>query len=561
MSVHATIVRLVVRYLASLLPRFSASDAGNVAVIFAIACIPLIAAMGLAVDYTRAAQTSTEMQDALDAASLALSRQTNLSTMTSAQIQTFAENYFNANFSNSELQNLTLKASYTVTGPSVTISASARLPTDFMGIIGTKDVPIGRSSTTVWGEARLRVALVLDNTGSMLDSGKLTALKTATKNLLGQLQAAAGKPGDVYVSIVPFVKDVHVVNAASYTSSWDNWIDWSTTEPANATPAANIGPGSACPYSTGWGGIGFNCVTQPAGSTSTNTIPSSGTYKGYICPGKNGDGTYNIGCYTSTTYYSSGSSATCSGHSNCSCSGKNSRKVCQTNSGYYEHAWVVPDSAKTKWTGCVTDRGDSSAPSTGNYDTNVTDPTTTITATLFPAEQYAACPSTVSTLSYDWSAMTTMVTNMSANGSTNQGIGLVHGWQSLVGGGPYPTPPAKDPAYHYKTIIILLTDGLNTQDRWYGNGTPYQSASVIDQIDNRMYYKSGSTITGTCQNIKDNDITIYTVQVNTGGDPTSTLLQNCASSSDKFFLLTTADQIVTTFQQIGTELSELRISQ
>jgi Flp pilus assembly protein TadG len=31
-----------------------------------------------------------------------------------------------------------------------------------------------------------------------------------------------------------------------------------------------------------------------------------------------------------------------------------------------------------------------------------------------------------------------------------------------------------------------------------------------------------------------------TIQVNTGGDPTSTLLQNCASSLDKFYLLTSA---------------------
>ena len=34
---------------------------------------------------------------------------------------------------------------------------------------------------------------------------------------------------------------------------------------------------------------------------------------------------------------------------------------------------------------------------------------------------------------------------------------------------------------------------------------------------------------GTCANIKAAGITIYTIQVNTGGDPTSTLLQNCAS--------------------------------
>jgi hypothetical protein len=44
------------------------------------------------------------------------------------------------------------------------------------------------------------------------------------------------------------------------------------------------------------------------------------------------------------------------------------------------------------------------------------------------------------------------------------------------------------------------------------------------------------------------------------------LLQNCAGSpgkypdSTKFFLLTSANQIVTTFNQIGTSLSQLRIA-
>ena len=52
-------------------------------------------------------------------------------------------------------------------------------------------------------------------------------------------------------------------------------------------------------------------------------------------------------------------------------------------------------------------------------------------------------------------------------GNTNQAIGLALGWMSLVGGGPFPTPPAMDPNYQYQQVIILLTDGLNTQDRWY----------------------------------------------------------------------------------------------
>jgi hypothetical protein len=147
--------------------------------------------------------------------------------------------------------------------------------------------------------------------------------------------------------------------------------------------------------------------------------------------------------------------------------------------------------------------------------------------------------------------MKTLVDGLYPAGSTNQPIGLVWGWQSLVGGGPF-TMPAKDPAYTYREVIILLSDGLNTQDRWYGDGS-----NLSTQVDGRMWVTGGN---GTCKNIKDTGVTIYAIQVNTGGDPLSTLLQNCASGSDKFVMLTTANQIVATFQQIGTQLSQLRIA-
>ena len=47
--------------------------------------------------------------------------------------------------------------------------------------------------------------------------------------------------------------------------------------------------------------------------------------------------------------------------------------------------------------------------------------------------------------------------------------------------------------------------------------------------------------------------------MNIGGDPGSTLLKNCASDG-KFVMLATANQIITTFRQIGTTLSQLRIA-
>jgi hypothetical protein len=73
-------------------------------------------------------------------------------------------------------------------------------------------------------------------------------------------------------------------------------------------------------------------------------------------------------------------------------------------------------------------------------------------------------------------------------------------------------------------------------------------------------YDSTDNGAGTCANIKAAGITIYTIHVNTDGDPTSTLLRNCASGSDKFWTITTASQLVTVFTQIGTNLSKLRIA-
>ncbi len=450
---HAAIHRAIAR--------FAAERGGNVAAIFAIACIPVIAAMGVAVDYTRGSQAASTMQDALDAATLALSRRSDLSALTEPQIQQIAQDYFDANFHNTEIKDLTLQASYTASGPSISINAAGNLPTDFMGLLGKEYMPIGRTSTTVWGEARLRVALALDNTGSMASSNKLTALKTATHNLLDQLKDAAKVDGDVYVSIIPFVKDVNV-GSANYDQSWVKW-DGSATKDADL-----------------WDKLNGTC--------------SGGAYASYY-------------------------------HNQAACA-------------YYGYTWTPLTHSSSNWNGCVTDRDQS-------YDTLNTAPTTSDTATLYPAEQYAYCPVSLMGLSYDWTGLNSKVDTMAASGSTNQAIGLQWAWQSLTSA-PF-TIPATDAGYIYKQVIILLSDGLNTQDRWYGNG--YSTSTQVDARQKIL-----------CDNIKAAGVILYTVQVNTTGDPTSTLLQGCASSSDKFFLLTSADQIVTTFQQIGTQLSELRIS-
>ena len=423
-----------------MLVRFLKDCRGGVAPLMGFLAIPLMGFVGVAVDYSRANAARTAFQASLDSTALMLSK--NAATQTGADLQTAATDTFNALFTRTDVTNVAIAANYTSAGGSqVILSGSANVQTNFLGVLGYGEIPIGASTTTTWGNSRLRVALVLDNTGSMASSSKMTALQTASQNLLNQLKAAAVNEGDVYVSIVPFSKDVNV-GADKNAEAWLRWDLWE----------------------------------EDNGSCSNST-------------------------------YSSQSS--CVSHSK---------------------TWTP--ASHTTWNGCVTDRDQ-------NFDT--TNDPANAGGTLYPAEQYSSCPVSLMPLSYDWPTLSAKITAMTPNGNTNQAIGLQMGWQSLTAA-PFTVPP-KDPNYTYNQVIILLTDGLNTQDRWY------TSQSSIDKRQQK-----------TCDNIKAAGITLYTVQVNTGNDPTSTLLQNCASDSNKFFLLKTSNEIVTTFNQIGTALSNLRLA-
>ncbi len=491
------------------LRNFRGESRGNVIITFAICIVPIIGTVGAAVDFSRVSALKAAMQAAVDSTALGMSKLAASTYGTGgtggqASLDSAAASYFNAIFKHGGISTPTVSTVYsTAAGTTLTVTSTTTMPTSFLAMLSWAGMPtsftISATSTVTWGNSRLRVALVLDNTGSMAASGKLTALQTATKSLLGQLQAAATTNGDVYVSIIPFVNDVSVDPTTNYTASWIDWTDWDKTGTGTCVSSGGSGGSSG----GSWGGSGG---------------------------GWSGSGGSGSGTTTTTTTKSA-------------CSG----------------TWTPNHNT---WNGCITDRGPSppTNPPTSSataYDENVAPPVAGTQNSLYPADQNNtngnSCPLHMMGLSYDWTGMKNIVDQMVAAGSTNQPIGLVWGWLSLAGGGPL-TAPAMDPNYKYQQVIILLSDGLNTKDRWYGDGS-----HTSTQVDSRMYDANNGGA-GTCKNINDAGITIYTVQVNTDGSPTSTLLQNCASDSSKFFLLTSANEIITTFNTIGTNLSQLRVA-
>jgi Flp pilus assembly protein TadG len=209
--------------------RLGAARNGNVAVVFALAMLPIFAFIGAAIDYSRANTARSAMQSALDSTALMLSRDLSQGTITSSQINTTAQNYFSALYANKEATSISVSATYTAAGsgkgPTIAVNGSASIPTDFMKLVGLPNVNFSTSSSTSWGANLLRVALVLDNTGSMANYNKIGALQTAAKNLVSQLSALAQNNGDVYISVVPFEIDVNV-GTSNVNASWLRWDFW-----------------------------------------------------------------------------------------------------------------------------------------------------------------------------------------------------------------------------------------------------------------------------------------------------------------------------------------------
>jgi Flp pilus assembly protein TadG len=169
--------------LRSSIDQFRSNKRGNVAVITALCCLPLVAAVGCVVDYTTASLVKTKLQAAADAAALA-TVSVNSSVVTTAKSMsssgtvsggsTFATNFFNANLNASPANvgytNLTPTATVTLSGTKMTASVlfTAKVPTYFMGVMGYSSVSVSGSSTASYTmPTYINFYLMLDVSGSM----------------------------------------------------------------------------------------------------------------------------------------------------------------------------------------------------------------------------------------------------------------------------------------------------------------------------------------------------------------------------------------------------------
>jgi Flp pilus assembly protein TadG len=158
------------------LSSFCANRSGNIALLFAIAAFPLMAATGAAVDYARSSKQHSRVQSSLDAAILAgvIAGKASLDnglgqTVAITAANVAAQNSFNANLGSATSASLT--ATFTLNGLTMSGvgSASTSVDSAFMQLFGINTTAINVSSkATSAAQPYINVYLLIDISASML---------------------------------------------------------------------------------------------------------------------------------------------------------------------------------------------------------------------------------------------------------------------------------------------------------------------------------------------------------------------------------------------------------
>jgi Flp pilus assembly protein TadG len=500
-------------------------DGGETAVVFALS-IAVLAPMALGVfDVYTATEQRGKLQDALDAATLYAARST---AQTPADIDAIGDKALAANLS--MMPGVVLKSStFTLSGSTVLASGSVQMPTFAPVISGSGIVS---ASSEVKRAGKIEVALVLDNTGSMSQNNKLPNLKTAANSLIDKLVTASARSSDptpLRISLVPFSSTVRVqattpltnyVSPTQRGTAIPAWIDPMAVSRWNASNDIFSAQTDRLALMKGLGQPWNGCVETRAEpydiqeSVPDTTVPDS-MFIPFFAPDEKGP-------------------------RNKPASGYGNSYVNDTGSG--------SDIALLKAVGKYT--GVTSVPA--NTGPNV-----------------GCAMQTIVPLTTDTASVKNAITGMTAVGETNIPMGLLWGWLSISPTGPLSAKGAPYQTDDLRKVIVLMTDGQNTfQNRGnsYGSfydGLGYAFQKLLSGLDNTSSDTDRTTamdarLSALCTNIKKKNITVYTVRVDvTTGS--SSLLQNCASSPDKFFNVQSSGMSVA-FDSIADSIQNLRLS-
>lgn len=531
-----------------MIKRFTSDESGVFAIIGAIALIPLMLAVGMAVDIAMAMNMKTRLKQAADTAALVLAREKNEPTL--AQAKTMAASMLDGNFRGQYTDLAVSKV-----GAEWEVSVNGQSLNNFMQIFAGKYTQVSAVSRAAHSTMSYEIALVLDTTGSM-EGKKLTNLKAAATSMIATMTKDIVDKDKVKFSLVPFSNLVNVgpqfapttakASSGVITQSGDgaSWLDLKGVTTADS---ATIVPGvSRFQLFTHLGYSWKGCVEsrQPTSSKSYDTMdlpPTSNDPRSLFVPALHIDdpdsGTVGNSYLDDTNSWNSVPSSLRPYMTKYGIPVKNGTLYAGQN-------WYKPSIDSTATT------------IYGNYRERK--------GPNFFCDSNPMVP-----LTNDYKKITDSVASLTALGNTNIFEGMMWGWRSLSASAPF-TEGRPDGTFNNEKIVILLTDGTNAWNRL--NNTLKSSYSSFGFLsygrltaagsgDNTIVAKMDDKTLAACTNAKAAGITVYTIRLELDDSSSSKLLEACATDADHYFDVPDADALTQAFEEIRYRINRIRLTQ
>ena len=532
--------------------RFAANRSGNFAIISSLLAVPLVLSAGVALDVATINRTKSELQQALDAAVLAVAREgKEISDQQAIQIaMNFVENNYHLKFTDLELDH---------DGSAIRLDATTRARIAFGGLLGYDHWPVTASSEADIAYVSYEIALVLDTTGSMA-GGKLTALKEAVDGMIESMSAQMKDKDKLKFALVPFASFVNV--GPQYGPKFDReglqipgtGAEWLDLEGRNPIPQTELRPGASrfqAYHNVGkeWpgcvetrpahGGRDYDVADEPADSKKKHSLfvpafaidePDTGYVNDYLASGG-----------VDPLDKSNGAS-----------------KAKHKKYGIDTDANGNPVGALLEAVGNLLSGGGAIPIDDGpsGYQGYAKGP------------DFGCATQPITPLTNDYMLLRNKVRQFNAQGNTNIMEGVAWGHRVLSPGEPF--AGASDPKKkETEKIMVVLTDGANT----FGNtntalGSHYSSFGYL--VDGRLGVTAGGASAtnqamnertlAACQYAKEYGVTVYTIRLEEPDVKTGTMLQECATSPEHYFDAPSRSELDDVFKRIKDNIVRLRLS-
>jgi Flp pilus assembly protein TadG len=543
----------------SLTREFAADGGGNFAIMTAVLAVPLLFTAAYMIDVSTITRTKAELQQALDAAVLAVARE-------GKDVSEADANRIAAQFLGGNLDPEYTKLSVSKVGTEFTVKAQTTAQMAFGGLLGYSSWPINASSSADIAYASYEIALVLDQTGSMA-GGKLASMKDAVLGLVDNMSAQVSDKDKLKFAMVPFNNFVNV--GAQYGPSFDKkgkqvagtGAPWLDLKGATEIPQSELDVGASrfqlyANMGVTWPGCVETRYLSGTDYDIDDTAPDAASPSTLFVPA------FSIDEPDTAAY----------GNSYIKSNARpNDNSVAEKKKRWAKYG-VKTDLLGKPLNGGLLDPllaglGLVDDPGTKLKKVKIDSGVSKLNG--LPKGPGNGCDvQPLTPLTNDYKGIKDKVNALKAAGTTNIKEGVAWGHRLLSPDAPFSDSGAGKTA-NLERIMIVLTDGANV----FGNapndlGSRYSSDGYL--VDGRIGIESGGASAtnalmnartlAACTAAKQAGIEIYTIRLEEPDVATGTMLKECASAEDHYFDVPNRTQLDEAFAKIRNRIVRIRIS-